>query len=188
VSENGLVCKLGLRETAAAIYDWTSGEAIDYDPAPNTELSNPFDVEVPSGVAYDSTFIETVGGDTIYTLGLQWNAFTNSFVSQYGDFEIQFKLSSDIAWRPSFFVDGSGTATDVVTATAGVEYDLRIRARTNLGVRSNWSTLEGVIVGTSGGVTISNDWGFVYDAVTINEDWDLVTNAATVQDNWGYVV
>ena len=188
VSENGLVCKLGLRETAAAIYDWTSGEAIDFDPAPNTELSNPFDVEVPSGVAYDSTFVETVGGDTIYTLGLQWNAYTNSFVSQYGDFEVQFKLSSDIVWRPSFFVDGSGTATDVVTATAGVEYDLRIRARTNLGVRSGWSTLEGVIVGASGGVTTSNDWGFVYDAVTVNLDWDLVTNAATIQDNWGYVV
>lgn len=188
VSENGLVCKLGLRETAAAIYDWTSGEAIDFDPAPNTELSNPFDVEIPSGVAYDSTFIETVGGDTIYTLGLQWNAYTNSFVSQYGDFEVQFKLSSDIAWRPSFFVDGSGTATDVVTATAGLEYDLRIRARTNLGVRSGWATLEGVVVGASGGVTTSNDWGFVYDAVTVNLDWDVVTNPAGTTDDWQYVV
>ncbi len=188
ISENGLVCKLGLRETAAAIYDWTSGEAIDFDPAPNTELSNPFDVEVPTGVAYDSTFVETVGGDTIYTLGLLWNAHANSFVSQYGDFEVQFKLSSQITWRPSFFVAGNETKTDVVTASADVAYDLRIRARTNLGVRSGWVTLEDVIVGASGGVVVSNDWDLVTNAVTVNLDWGLVTDSVTVSDNWSYVV
>ena len=188
VSENGLVCKLGLRETASTIYDWSAGEAIDFDPAPNTNLTNPFDVEVPSNVRYDSTFIETVGGDTVYTLGLKWDIHQNSFVSEYGDFEVQFKLSTATAWQPSFFVDGSGISTPVVTATAGLKYDLRIRARNNLGVRSNWSTLTEVIIGASGGVTVNNDWGLVTDAVTVNNDWGLVTDAVTVNNDWEYVV
>ena len=188
VANGVIVCKLSLRETAAAIYDWASGEAIGYDPAPNTSLTNPFSVSAPSGVSYNSRFIETSGGDSIYTLQLEWDEHPDAFVAQYGDFEIQFKLSAESSWLPGFFVDGSLVQTDVVTASTGVEYDLRIRARNNLGVRSAWSTIEAASVGSSGGVTVSLDYGLVGDSPVTLEDWGSVADSPVVLEDYEFVV
>ena len=187
-TDNGLVTKVGFRETAEEIYDWSAGEAIEYDPAPNSNLTNPFDVQVPSGVGYNSRFIETSGGDSIYTLQLQWDEHADGFVREFGDFEIRFKLSSASTWLPGFFVDGMLVKTDVVTASIGVEYDLGIRARNNLGVRSPWSTIIGATVGSSGGVTTSDDWLLVTGAVTTSKDWGNAADAPSSFEDWGFVV
>lgn len=187
IGEGGIVCKLGLRETAQAIYDWTAGEAITFDPAPNTTLTNPFNVLIPAGVSYNSNFVETRDGDAVFTIQLDWDLHPDGFVREFGDFEIQFKESDELNWRPSFFVDGQLTATDVVTATAGVFYDVRIRARNNLGVRSAWVTLEGVVVGSSGGVTVSDDWRLVSDTVSIFKDWGGVADTISTSEDWGFV-
>lgn len=187
-STEGVFCKLGLRETAQAIYDWGSGEAIEYDPAPNTLLTSPFDVQIPSGVRFNSRFIETAGGDSLYTLQLEWDEHPDGFVREFGDFEIQFKLTADSIWLPSFFVAGLQTQTDVVTASSGVLYDLRIRARNRLGVRSAWSVIEGATVGSSGGVTTSLDYALVSDTVSTSEDWGLVSDAVTTEIDYGSVV
>lgn len=188
VSDNTLVTNLNLRETSESIFNWTGGEAILFDPAPNTNLPNPFDVLVPTGVQYNSRSVTTVASDELYIVQLEWLQHPDAFVREFGDFEIQFKLSSDIEWLPSFFVDGSLTETDVFTASIGIEYDIRIRARNNLGVRSGWSTLFGILVGSSGGVTINYDWDFVYNPVTTNLDWGNVFDAPSVFNDWGFVV
>jgi hypothetical protein len=185
---DGLFCKLELRETAEAIYNWGSGEAIDYDPAPNTTLTSPFDVSVPTSVSYNSRFIETSGGDNLYTLQLQWDNHPDAFVREFGDFEIQFKKSADSAWLPSFFVEGNLTASDIVTASNNTPYDLRIRARNSLGVRSGWVTLLEAIAGTSGGTLVTNDWGSVATAPTVFNDWGSVDAAVVTSNDWEYVV
>lgn len=186
-----LIVNLSLRETAQAIYDWSSGEAITFDPAPNTNLTDPFDVVPPSGVLYSSRAIATQQGDEVYKLSLQWNLHPDAFVTQFGDFELQFKLSSNTEWKPSFFVDGSLTQTDVVDSSPNVQYDIRIRARNNLGVRSLWVTIEGAVVGFSGGTTTQQDWEFVTDPVGSGNyyDWGLVTDPVGSGDeqDWGYV-
>lgn len=187
-SEEVLITKLGFRETAEAIFDWSAGEAIDYDPAPNTTLTDPFNVSAPTGVAFNSRYIETAGGDSIYTLQLQWDEHPDAFVTQYGDFEVQFKLSAESTWLPGFFVDGSLTQTDVVTASNGVEYDLRIRARNNLGVRSAWSTILEASVGSSGGVTTGLDYGAVGDSPVVLEDWGSVGDSPATLEDYGSVV
>lgn len=187
-NEDGLFCKLDLRETAQEIYDWGSGEAIDYDPAPNTILSSPFDVSIPTSVGFNSRYVETSGGDTIYTLQLQWDQHPDAFVRERGGFEIQFKRSIDVDWLPAAPVDGNLTQADVVTASAGTSYDLRIRAENRLGVRSNWVTIEGAVAGTSGGVTVSNDWGSVASAATVFNDWGSVADPVGTSDDWEYVV
>jgi len=187
-NEDVMITKLGFRETAEAIFDWTAGEAISYDPAPNTNLTDPFTVLAPTGVSYNSRFIETSGGDSIYTLQLGWDEHPDAFVSQYGDFEVQFKLSAESTWLPGFFVDGSLTSTDVVTASNGVEYDLRIRARNNLGVRSGWTTIEAASAGSSGGVGVSLDYGLVGDSPVVLEDWGSVADSPTVLEDYEFVV
>lgn len=187
-NQGALTVGMTLRETAQAIYDWSAGEAVNFDPAPNSNLPSAFDVQVPSGVAYNSRIIDTVNGDEIYTLTLSWGLHPNAFVREFGDFELQFKVSSTTDWLPSFFVDGELTQTDVVNSSVNVPYDIRIRARNNLGVRSNWVTIEGAIAGSSGGVGSTDDWGSVAAGVTTSDDWGSVASGVTTDDDWGFVV
>jgi hypothetical protein len=184
--DGSIFTNLQLRETAQAIYDWSSGEAIFFDPAPNTNLPNAYDVIAPLGVSYNSRQIETEAGDIMFIIQLEWSEHPDSFVTQFGDYEIQFKESAVPDWLPSFFVDGSITKTDVVTASAGTAYDLRIRARNNLGVRSEWSTIFNAIAGASGGVVESEDWGLFSDSVSESEDWGLFSDSVSESEDWGY--
>lgn len=188
IANQELITRMTLRETAQAIFDWTSGEAIDYDPAPNTNLTNPFDVQAVAGASYNSRFAETRNGDAVYVLALEWDQHPDAFVVEFGDFEIQYKLSTDENWLPSFFVDGSLTKTDVLTASVNTFYDLRIRARNNLGVRSNWTTILGAVVGSSGGVSETRDYEYVNDTVSVNLDYGLVDDPVTLEEDWGFVV
>lgn len=190
---NGLINKLTLRETAQEIFDWTSGEAIHFDPAPNTNLPNPFEVQVPGGLRYDSRYVETRDGDLFYTLQLSWNEHPDAFVREYGDYQVRFRLYDDTNgpednWLPGFFVDGSLTQSDITSASVGTRYDLQIRARNNLGVRSGWSTIYGAIVGSSGGVTVSDDWELVTDTISVYKDWGSVADSPTSTEDFGYVV
>lgn len=190
VADGNLVTKLTLRETAQEIYDWSQGEAITYDPAPNTDLPNPFDVLVPTGVYYDSRVTSTRDGDAIYTMTLHWDTHPDAFVTEFGDFEIQYKLSDSPEYLPSWFVDGKLTLSDVVQSSVNIYYDLRIRARNNLGVRSGWVTIEGAVVGSSGGVGTTRDYNLVTDTVGTSIDYGSVAdpiNPGTSED-WEFVV
>lgn len=69
---------LELRETASSIYDWSTDEESPYDPSPNTNLPNPFEV----GSATNFTWTQ----DKFYVTGLgslSWTAPTDSFVAYY---------------------------------------------------------------------------------------------------------
>jgi hypothetical protein len=188
VSDGSLFTRMTLRETAQAIYDWTSGEAIDFDSAPNTNLPNPFDVIVPTGVSFNSRSTTTGQADTLFILTMAWNQHPDAFVTQFGDFEIQFKLSSDADWRPSFFVDGLLTETDVTSSSPNIAYDLRIRARNNLGVRSGWVTILNAVVGSSGGVGTTYDYELVTDTASIFNDWGSVEDVPSSFEDWESVV
>lgn len=187
ISNGAIISRMGLRETAEAIFDWDETEAIDFDPAPNTALPDPFTVFAVTGTAYNSIFIDTRDGDAVYRLTLRWNLHPDMFVREYGDFEIQYKLSADPDWTPSFFVDGNLTGSDVVSSSINVSYDLRIRARNNLGVRSGWVTIENAIIGSSGGVGTTNDWGSVADSPSPSLDWGSVADAPTSFEDWEFV-
>lgn len=188
VANGNLITRMTVRETAQAIYDWSQGEAIDYDPAPNTNLPNPFLVQVPSGVSYNSRIADTSGGETLYIMQMMWDSHPDAFVQQFGDFELQFRKSADTEWLPSFFVDGTLTQSDLFTSQIGVPYDLRIRARNNLGVRSNWVTILGAIVGSSGGVGTTEDWETFTDPEVYYRDWGLYSEPIGSGDyeDWGY--
>lgn len=188
VNDGSIITRMSMRETAQQIFDWSQGEAIDFDPAPNTNLPNPYLVQIPSGVSYNSRFIETRDGDAVYTMTLQWDLHPDQFVTQFGDFEVQYKLSSETEWRPSFFVDGILTKTDVVNSSVNVSYDLRIRARNNLGVRSGWVNILGAVVGSSGGVTTTQDWETFTDPVIYTQDWGTFSDpvGSGNVDDWGY--
>lgn len=179
---------LTMRETAAEIYDWATTEESDVDVAPNTTLPEVFTIEAVGGLAFSSSQITTDGGDAFYNIFITWNDHPDSFVNDGGKFEIQYKLSSDTDYKPSFFVDGGVTRSDITQAVLGETYDIRIRAVNNIGVRSSWATLGGVVSGSSGGVTVTKDWGSVASAVVNSEDWGSVASAVVTYDDWGGVI
>lgn len=177
---------LNLREENSASYDWLTGDADAIAAAPDTNLPNPFTVSVVDNVRYNSRAVETSGGDQLYNLVLSWDEHSDAFVRNGGKFEIEFKLSADSSYRPSFFVDGSLTTADTVSSSVNVSYDLRIRAVNMLGRKSNWTTITNAIVGTSGGVTSSDDWGNWTTAPTVSNDWVNWTTSPTAFNDWGY--
>lgn len=179
---------LQLREENALSYDWSASDAEAIAFAPDTNLPSPFVVAVPSSVSYDSRSVLTVGGDTVYNLVLQWAPYGNAFVTNGGQFEIQFKLSTDSEWRPSFFVNGDSISADIPSTTPNVNYDLRVRAVNILGARSGWVTIEDAMIGSSGGVLSSLDWGSVAASATAFNDWDSVASTPTAFNDYGAVV
>ena len=177
-----------LREENSASYDWSTSDAEAVANAPDTDLPSPSVVAVPSSVTYNSRAVLTVGGDTVYNLVLLWAAYTNAFVTNGGSFEVQFKKSTDSDWRPSFYVGGDAVSADIPSTSPNIEYDLRIRAVNMLGVRSNWVTINDALIGSSGGVLSTLDWGSVATGATAFNDWDSVASTPTAFNDWGSVV
>ena len=86
-----------LRETASEVFDWTVGtDEKDYDPAPNTNLPNAFDISAPTDLAISATNTVTPDGSTQSGLLVTWTPPLNSFVTQY---EVQYiRGASNFDW------------------------------------------------------------------------------------------
>jgi hypothetical protein len=175
--------QLKLREENEDSYDWVASDAEAIASAPDTNLPNPFSVTVPSGVSYNSRAVDTVDGDLLYNLVLSWSEHSDAFVRLGGYHEIQFKLSSDSAWRPSFTVDGQLTTSDIVSSSVNTSYDLRIRSINSLGARSNWVTILNATIGSSGGVGSTIDYGeWVSSPGSSNDFGDWTSSPGSTND------
>lgn len=132
---------LVLRETASAVYDWNSGEETTVDPAPDTNLPDPFVVVDPTGLTLSSgTVVLDVRRDgTVFSrIKANWTAPDDAFVQSGGHIEIQAKRSSVGTWRQSFSVPGDQVEAYILDVQDNVAYDVRIRSVNNLGGLGNW--------------------------------------------------
>ncbi len=178
---------LSLQEESSASYDWSSGEATVIDAAPDTNLPNPLaKPTVPTGVAFSSRLTAATGSVDVYNLVLTWDMHEDAFVVHGGRMELQYKLSADTEWRPSFFVNGDQITADLLSSSINVSYDLRMRAVSALGGRSDWVTITGAIAGSSGGVGASLDWGNWTDSVGPTNDWGDWTSSPSGSNDWGF--
>jgi hypothetical protein len=178
---------LKLREENEDSYDWSVSDAEAIESAPDTNLPNPFSVTVPGGVAYNSRAAETVGGDQLYNLVLSWSEHSDAFVREGGYYEIGFKLSADSTWRPSFTVDGGQSSADIGSpSSVNTTYDLRIRAVNTLGAKSNWVTIENAIIGSSGGVGSTLDYGEWVSSPGSSLDYGDWTSTPGTSSDYGY--
>jgi hypothetical protein len=176
---------LTLQEEASASYDWDSSDATIVDPAPDTNLPDPRVVAPVTGIVYDSRGIAASSGGTVFNLVAMWDRHPDIFVSQGGKIEIQYKQTSDTEWRSSFAVDGSVTFTDILSASVNVSYDVRIRARNSIGAVSDWSEIDSLIIGISGAVSATNDWGNWTVAPGPTLDWGNWTSSPGATEDWG---
>jgi len=181
---------LTLRETAAEVYDWAVSEEQSFDPAPDTNLPDPFTVANPTALNIDTRDV-TFGGVTLKQPKLTWTAPADQFVVSGGAIEVQWKLTSESDYRPSFTVPGNETEvflSDLVED--GTAIDVRIRSINSIGIRADtFQTITNHTVGGTASGPTFEDWGNFSDspAVDTTEDWGDFSSSPAVDttEDWG---
>lgn len=137
-----LVVDLNLRETASAVFDWAAGEETKLDPAPNTNLPDPFTVQAPTSLTVAEELYVTRAGDGVKAKAiLTWGASPDAFVREY---QIEFKLTS----ATDYTVAGRTTqVTFEVLDLAPGFYDFRVQAINSLQVVSAYASQRTEIFG-----------------------------------------
>jgi hypothetical protein len=141
-----LAVKHSLRETAAAIYDWTTGEEQAEDLAPNTNLPDPGIVPVPGApylhqevlISYDSRVIATKAL-------IRFAQSTYPFGAKY---QLEYKLASVSTWtvlpQVQIAVGSTGDIEREIPDIGAGLYDFRVQTIGHGGGRSAYSTSTGI--------------------------------------------
>lgn len=169
-----------LNEEASAVYDWNHGDATVTDPAPDTNLPDPFSVENMGQIFIDSGeqhLILTDSGVIVSRAYVTWPPAQEQTLQQLGRIEMQYRrVDGDWISLPNMTADA--TSVYLTPVEDGAAYIVRGRFVSSLGVRSpEWSYSQThVIVGklappsnlTGLSLTVLN--GFA------NLTWDPATN------------
>ena len=134
LSEDGGV-DLTLQEEAASVYSFDPEDEITLDPAPDTDLPDPFTTPPPGApVVSEELFTTTQSSGVKARAIVSWTAPDDVFVTNY---ELQFRLSG----AADYVV--AGETTDTTLTINDIEpglYDFRVKAINALGVASAWAT------------------------------------------------
>jgi len=88
---------LQLVETAAAVYDWSTSEESRVDPAPNTDLPDPFSVLPPTNLVVSEELYATRDGAGVKArANMSWSASPDGFVDVY---QPEFRVAGG-TWQP----------------------------------------------------------------------------------------
>jgi len=139
---------LQLRETAAGVWDWSSGEETTVDLAPNTTLVDGKNVPTPAGLSLSTSNFQQVDGTTSPRLHIQWTAPADALVTSGGKVWSEYKKSADSNWIPWSSVRGDATEDYITDVLAGVAYDVRLRFENRLTNKGSYCTPVSATVGT----------------------------------------
>jgi len=173
---------LVLRETAESVYDWNSGEETTVDPAPDTNLPNPFAVAPPGTPAVSEVLYETSGSAGVKSRAVvTWGGSGDAQAVQYG---LEYRRSPETLWtRRPLVRDTADTIEDLTPGT----YEFRVRGFNNIGVASAYSaTTTADVVGLSAppqdvsGFSVIKSAGFGLAQWTLHPDLDVQINGTIV--------
>ncbi|MGL4648356.1 MAG: hypothetical protein ACRC1H_03015, partial [Caldilineaceae bacterium] len=133
--------QLTLAEITDAIYT-VDAELAGRDPAPNTALPSPWEVEDLTGLAVTSGVTALADGSIVSRTRVAWTAAASQSVRAGGRVEIQFRQVTDEEWQ-SWPEDGASTSAIIPALRQGVYYVFRARFQSAapLRVRGDWSAL-----------------------------------------------
>jgi hypothetical protein len=130
-----LGCDLVLRETASAVYDWSSGEETQVDPAPDTNLSDVFNVGVPGAPEVSEALYETRDGRGVAAKAImRWAASADAFVKEY---QPEHRTVGAESWTVQPRTED--LRAEILDIAPG-RYDFRVKAINTVGVSSAYST------------------------------------------------
>lgn len=146
--DGGLEVKVKLRETAEAIYTWSTDET-ETDLAPDTNLPSPYDVLAPQDLVLASGTAELYvrnDGTVFSRLKVTWTKPDDQFVTEGGSYEIQYKKTSTTSYISISSVDGDQSEAYLLDVQDGALYDVRVRSVNTLRVASDWVYVTGHLV------------------------------------------
>lgn len=141
---------LVLNEEAAGVYNWNYGDATTTDPAPDTNLPSPFNVENMGQLTLDSGEAQLVlsqSGVVTSRILVQWPTVGDALL-QTGSAELQYKRAADTDWIALPAVPADTGSVYISPVEDGVPYQVRGRFISALGVRSPQWTYSPVHVVT----------------------------------------
>ena len=171
---------LVLQEIDSNAFAWneTVDEASIAQPAA-TNLPSPNSSPTPSSVTAESgtehLYIRSDG--TIQTrVKVSWPVPTNLYVVTGGRTEIQYRKTTDGAWQdgPNAFNDQSHIY--ILDAQDSVEYYIRVRHVTAIGVVSEWTTITHTVVGKTEPPTTPTGYALDLQADGVYLSWDPITD------------
>lgn len=206
MSDDGGV-DLVLNEEAASVYDWSFGDATVMDPAPDTNLPNPFVVEALGQLQLESgedQLIISESGVLTSRIRVAWPAVVDAALAQSGRVEIQYKRADEAAWTSLPPLPADGINCYISPVEDGAAYNVRGRLVSAIGVRSRDWTYAPVHVVTGKLAPPANLTGLSLAALNgfANLTWDAATDldvknggqarirhtADLVQPSWGSAV
>ncbi|EIP96881.1 hypothetical protein OpiT1DRAFT_01308 [Opitutaceae bacterium TAV1] len=127
-----------LRETAAGVWDWNSGEETTVDLAPNTDLPDFRSIADPRNLALGSDVIVQPDGGTVSRLLATWDQPLDEFVVSGGNIFVEYKAESEAEWAPWASVSGEKVSAVVVGVKPGIYYRVRLRSQNTQGALGAW--------------------------------------------------
>jgi hypothetical protein len=136
---------LDLRETAPEIYDWNPAiDELPFDPAPNTNLPDAFNVGAASNVrTSERNYSARDGGGVKTQFTIAWDASPDGFVISGGKYRVQYRATGSTSWQT---VAETTDLFAVVPDIAPGRYDARVIALNYTGATSAPVELDGIIV------------------------------------------
>lgn len=176
----GITVYLDLMETASGVFDWANGEETTIDLSPNTNLPSPFDVPDISGLTVESgtDHLDVRSDGTIFTrIYVEWDAITDTFTSDGGIIEVQYKKSAASTWQVGARVSGDVTSAYILDVKDGVNYDVRARAISALEVQGDFTTVSAhLVVGKTEPPSDVLGFGGSVEKFGIRLSWDQISD------------
>ena len=159
---------LELREIASSVFDWTSDEESVLDPAPNTDLPNPFEATPPGITITDRLQIVNEQVATVLVVDVTGETFFQE------GYEVQARKTGDADWINL----GRATASrfELLFVEDGVVYEVRARTINTLGVRSSFTTGSHQTVGQTNPPQDVTDFSINVIGTEAHLSWTPVTD------------
>lgn len=171
-----------LRETASTIYDWNSGEETTVDPAPDTNLPNPFAIAPPGAPTVTEALYSTTGSAGVKARALV--SLDTTIDAEAVEWVVEYREQGSNTWLARPRVRGF---PDTLEDLAPAVYEFRARAFNRLGIGSLYSpTTVQQIVGLSAppadatGFSLIKSAGFGLAQWTRTADLDVQINGKAV--------
>ncbi len=163
-----------LAEDDAAIYDWAAGEATLTDPAPDTNLPKPWDIDEPTNLQCASGTAQLLqGGDgtVLSRILVTWDYAASPNTR---GFDVAWKLAGESVWSV-VRMDIDDRATYIHAVQDGTTYDVEVRAVSQLAA-SDWVATTHLVVGKS--AAPSDVTGFIYTITPAGVlfSWDAIAD------------
>lgn len=138
------------RETSTTVWDWNQFDAQEVDPAPNTNLPNPFVVPTVLNLTAESgtNFLYIASDGTVISrIKCAWTASSDQYIYSGGSVELQYTTGLD-DWV-SAKVDGNQSIAFLAPVTDKLIYKIRARYINNTGQRGAWTQINHAVIGKS---------------------------------------